>query len=121
MSDDEAVWNADILSLAVLSEHSCDAEYKRAGKAVLKQFPQWMVKKEREDYKKGTKTALYIGVWLNVWLSLFLILNVNFTLLTLSYNSCAHVLCLYTVLCRCHSAAMYCFIDRKYLHFFMCS
>ena len=55
MSDDEAVWNTDILSLAVLSEHSCADEYRRAGKAVLKLFPHWMVKEERENYKKGSK------------------------------------------------------------------
>ena len=53
MSDEEAVWNADMLSLAVLSEHSCAAEYRRAGKAVLELFPQWMVKKERESFKNG--------------------------------------------------------------------
>ena len=57
MSEGEAVWNTDILSLAVLSEHSCAAEYRRAGKAVLKLFPHWMVKQERENYKKGTKKA----------------------------------------------------------------
>ena len=58
MSDEEAVWNADMLSLAVLSEHSCAADYRRAGKAVLELFPKWMVKKERESFKKGMHKKL---------------------------------------------------------------
>ena len=61
MSDDEAMWNTNILSLAVLSEHSCDKKYKRAGKAVLKLFPQWMVEEERESYKKGDQSLSKAG------------------------------------------------------------
>ena len=45
-------------ALAVLSEHSCAADYRRAGKAVLELFPKWMVKKERESFKKGMHKKL---------------------------------------------------------------